>query len=101
MNNPYEVLGIDKNATEDEINIAYRNLVKKYHPDKYINNPLADLAAEKMREINEAYDYLTKNKSQSGSSGSGSTGTSGSGSLPPALGSATISSLPSALTATL
>ena len=63
MNDPYKVLGVPQNASDAQIKEAYRELAKKYHPDKYINNPLADLAAEKMREINEAYDYLTKNKS--------------------------------------
>lgn len=48
----------------EEIKKAYRELVKKYHPDRYDDNPLKDLADEKMREINEAYDYLTKNKPQ-------------------------------------
>ena len=62
MNDPYEVLGIPKNATEAQIKEAYRNLVKKYHPDKFINNPLADLAAEKMKEINDAYDTLINKK---------------------------------------
>ena len=52
MKDPYEVLGVSKNATDDEINTAYRNLVKKYHPDKYVGNPLASLAAEKIKEIN-------------------------------------------------
>lgn len=58
--NPYEVLGISENADEETIKKAYKQLVKKYHPDKYVNNPLADLAAEKMKEINKAYDILTK-----------------------------------------
>lgn len=48
---------------------AYRELAKKYHPDKYNNNPLKDLAEEKMREINEAYEYLTKNQTYQGNSG--------------------------------
>lgn len=48
---------------------AYREMVKKYHPDKYNDNPLKDLAEEKMREINEAYEYLMKNASSQGSSG--------------------------------
>ncbi len=58
--NPYEVLGIKENATEEEIRAAYRELVKKYHPDQYQNNPLSDLAEEKLQEINEAYDILMK-----------------------------------------
>ncbi|MFV0518067.1 MAG: J domain-containing protein [Aminipila sp.] len=63
MNNPYEVLGVRQNASEQEIKSAYRELVKKYHPDKYQNNPLSDLAEEKLQEVNEAYDYLMKNGS--------------------------------------
>ena len=56
--NPYEVLGLKPGATEEEIKAAYRELVKKYHPDRYQDNPLNDLGEEKMREINEAYDTL-------------------------------------------
>lgn len=63
MKNPYEVLGVRQGATEEEIKKAYRELVKKYHPDQYRDNPLASLAEEKLKEINEAYDYLIKNKS--------------------------------------
>ena len=58
MNDPYAVLGVSKNATDDEIKNAYRNLAKKYHPDSYSDNPLADLAEEKMEEINAAYDKI-------------------------------------------
>lgn len=63
MNNPYEVLGIKEGASEDEIKKAYRDQVKKYHPDQYQDNPLSKLAEEKLREVNEAYDYLVKNGS--------------------------------------
>jgi molecular chaperone DnaJ len=59
--NPYEVLGIKPNATQDEIKSAYRKLIKQYHPDKFGDNPLKNLAEEKMIEINKAYDILTKN----------------------------------------
>lgn len=59
--NPYKVLGIKEGASYDEIKRAYRELVKKYHPDRYRDNPLSDLAEEKMREINEAYEFLMKN----------------------------------------
>ncbi|MCX7711868.1 MAG: DnaJ domain-containing protein [Clostridia bacterium] len=63
MRNPYEVLGIKEGASEEEIKRAYRELVKKYHPDQYQNNPLSELAEDKLREINTAYDYLVKNAS--------------------------------------
>lgn len=59
--NPYEVLGIKSGASQDEIKSAYRKLIKQYHPDKFIDNPLKNLAEEKMIEINQAYDSLTKN----------------------------------------
>ncbi|MDO4546092.1 MAG: DnaJ domain-containing protein [Bacillota bacterium] len=60
--NPYEVLGVSENASEEEIKKAYKELVKKYHPDKYQNNPLSDLAEEKLQEVNEAYDMLMKGR---------------------------------------
>ena len=63
MNNPYEVLGIREGASEEEIKKAYREQVKKYHPDQYQDNPLSSLAEEKLKELNEAYDYLMKNAS--------------------------------------
>lgn len=70
MKDPYEVLGVSRTASDNEIKSAYRELVKKYHPDNYANNPLADLASEKMKEINEAYDSITKSRAQGGGSGS-------------------------------
>jgi len=72
MRDPYEVLGVSKDATQDEIKSAYRKLAKQYHPDRYIGNPLADLASEKFKEINEAYETLT------GSASKGSYGNSNS-----------------------
>lgn len=73
MRDPYSVLGVSQNASDDEVKKAYRELARKYHPDNYQNNPLADLAEEKMKEINEAYDTITKQRS-SGFSGGGSYG---------------------------
>lgn len=70
MRNPYEVLGVSQGASEDEIKRAYRDLARKYHPDQYSNNPLSDLAQEKMKEINEAYDAIIKNKGAVASSSS-------------------------------
>ena len=78
VQDPYEVLGISRGASDDEIRAAYRELVKKYHPDKYQGNPLADLAQEKLQEVNEAYDLLMKKGSvSSGNTGSTSTYTYG------------------------
>lgn len=75
MKDPYSVLGVSQNASDEEIKKAYRELARKYHPDNYQNNPLADLAEEKMKEINEAYDVITKQRSggyqQGASSGYG------------------------------
>ena len=65
MQNPYEVLGIKEGASIQEIKAAYKEQVKKYHPDRHQDNPLYELAEEKLQEINEAYDYLMKNGSYS------------------------------------
>lgn len=71
MSDPYQVLGVKPGASDDEIKRAYRELARKYHPDNYQNNPLADLAEEKMKEINEAYDAITKMRSGGGSTYNG------------------------------
>jgi len=62
MKNPYEVLGVDRNASDDDIKKAYRELAKKYHPDNYADSPLRELADEKMKEINEAYDNIRSDR---------------------------------------
>lgn len=67
--NPYEVLGVPQNADDATVKRAYRELVKKYHPDNYKDNPLADLANEKLQEINEAYDMITNGKANNSNSG--------------------------------
>lgn len=84
--NPYEVLGVREDATDEEIKEAYRALARKYHPDKYIDEGLKEMATEKMKTINEAYEEIKNiraGKSSAGGSGSaggyGSYGSSGSG----------------------
>lgn len=80
MTDPYKVLGVSPNATDSEVKKAYRKLAKQYHPDNYVNNPLADLAAEKMKEINEAYDMVTRQRSSGQSSGGSGSGAGFNGS---------------------
>ncbi len=78
MTDPYKVLGVSPNSSDEQIKSAYRELARKYHPDSYANNPLADLANEKMQEINEAYDTVVNQRKNQGSS-QGGYGTSNSG----------------------
>ena len=77
MRDPYEVLGIGRNATDDQVKEAYRAMARKYHPDNYADNPLSDLAKEKMQEINDAYDSIMSERRGRGKSsangGAGST----------------------------
>lgn len=70
MRDPYKVLGVSPYSSDDEVKRAYRELAKKYHPDNYHDNPLGDLANEKMKEINEAYDEIQRRRAQ-GQSGYG------------------------------
>lgn len=70
MNDPYQILGVPETATDEEVKRAYRELARKYHPDNYHDNPLADLAQEKMKEINAAYEEITKQRSGRGNSAS-------------------------------
>ena len=70
--NPYDVLGVSSNASDDEIKRAYRDLMRKYHPDTNVNNPLADLAEEKFKEVQEAYDVVMKEREHGGYTGYGS-----------------------------
>ena len=76
MRDPYEVLGVSRNATKEEITKAYRKLAKKYHPDLHPNDKEAE---KRMAEINEAYDRINSGKT-SGSYGSGSYGSGSYGS---------------------
>ena len=60
--NQYEVLGVSRNASIDEIKRAYKELSRKYHPDSYVGNPLSSLAEEKFKQVQEAYDAIMKEK---------------------------------------
>lgn len=70
MTDPYKTLGVSPSATDDEIKEAYRNLAKKYHPDQYAESPLKDLADEKMKSINEAYDEIVSQRKNGGAKNS-------------------------------
>ncbi|MBQ3865614.1 MAG: DnaJ domain-containing protein, partial [Clostridia bacterium] len=69
MNDPYQVLGVSPDATDEEVKKAYRAMAKKYHPDNYANTEFADVANEKMKTINEAYDAILKERAGRGRSG--------------------------------
>lgn len=71
MTDPYKVLGVSPSASDEQIKQAYRELARKYHPDNYINNPLAELATEKMKDINTAYDLIREQRSRSSSASHG------------------------------
>ena len=80
INNPYEVLGVSPSASDDEIKKAYRDLTRKYHPDANVDNPLADLAEEKFKEVQEAYDMIMKERASGGGYSYGYGSSSGSSS---------------------
>jgi len=73
MKDPYSILGVSPGATDEEVKTAYRNLARRYHPDNYDdNNPLKELAKEKMQEINAAYDEIQRDRSEAERSSSSS-----------------------------
>lgn len=59
---PYSVLGVSRDASEEEIKKAYRKLSKQYHPDANINNPNKDLMVEKFKQVQNAYDRIMDEK---------------------------------------
>lgn len=66
MTDPYKVLGVRRDDIDEKIKYAYRELVKKYHPDNYVNTNLADVATEKMQEVNQAYDTIMNERKTHG-----------------------------------
>lgn len=81
MYNPYQVLGVSPNASEEEIKKAYKALSRKYHPDANVNNPNKDAAEEKFKEIQAAYQQIMKERTEGYSSqGYGGAGYTGTGS---------------------
>ena len=60
--NPYEVLGISRDAGLEDVKRAYRELSRKYHPDSYAGNPLSSLAEEKFKQVQEAYNAIMREK---------------------------------------
>ena len=81
---PFEILGLRPGATQEEIRAAYKERVARYHPDKHRGNPLEELAAEKLVEINRAYDILTKGEGRSAGASGGGGGASGVAATRPA-----------------
>lgn len=69
MIDPYQVLGISRGASDEEIKKAYRNLSRRYHPDANINNPNKAQAEEKFKQVQQAYDQIMKEKQQGSSYG--------------------------------
>lgn len=75
MTDPYQVLGVARGASDEEIKKAYRSLSRKYHPDANVNNPNKAQAEEKFKEVQQAYDQIMKEKQQG--TGYGYSNTSG------------------------
>ncbi len=71
MPDPYSILGVDRNASDDDIKKAYRKLSRKYHPDANINNPNKDEAEAKFKEVQQAYQHIMDERERGYSSGDG------------------------------
>lgn len=79
MRDPYEILGVSRNASEEDIKKAYKALSRKYHPDANINNPHKDEAEEKFKEIQQAYQQIMKERTEGYSYQGSSNGRGGGG----------------------
>ena len=64
VRDPYQVLGISRSASDEEIKKAYRTLSRKYHPDANVNNPNKEQAEERFKQVQQAYDQIMKEKQQ-------------------------------------
>mgnify|MGYP003223073068 CR=1 FL=1 len=62
MQDPYSILGVSRDASDEDIKKAYRKLSRIYHPDANINNPNKDQAEAKFKEIQQAYQQIIKEK---------------------------------------
>lgn len=71
MANPYSILGVSPDASDEEIKKAYRTLSRKYHPDANINNPNAAQSEEKFKQIQQAYQQIMKEREQGSFGGFG------------------------------
>lgn len=87
MTDPYQVLGVSRSASDEEIKKAYRALSRRYHPDANVNNPNKAQAEERFKQVQQAYDQVIKERQQgtgfggfSGYAGTGNTAGSGSNS---------------------
>ena len=64
MSDPYQVLGVSRDASDEEIKKAYRQLSRKYHPDANINNPNKAQAEEKFKDVQQAYEQIMREKEE-------------------------------------
>ncbi len=77
MTDPYQVLGVSRNASNDDIKKAYRTLSRKYHPDANINNPNKEQAEAKFKEVQAAYNQIMDEREHGGSASQSSGGYGG------------------------
>ena len=71
MIDPYSILGVSPNASDEEVKKAYRKLSRIYHPDANIDNPNKEQAEEKFKQVQQAYEQIMREREQ-GSAGYGS-----------------------------
>ncbi len=79
MSDPYKVLGVSRDASDEEIKKAYRKLSRKYHPDANMDNPNKDQAEEMFKLVQEAYEQIMYEKAHPYASSDRGTGSSSAG----------------------